>query len=512
MTIKFDKPNSSELNKETTLSTSGETNTKFAEIIIVGAGFSGICAAIQLLEAGFTDFILLEKADQVGGVWHHNTYPGCACDVPSSLYSYSFAPNPSWSRVFAEQAEIKQYLKNTARKKNIYKHILFKHELLSSEWNEENQQWQVKTNKGTFHARFTIMAAGPMHQPAIPELKGLETFNGSYFHSAQWNHHCDLTNKRVAVIGSGASAIQLVPQIQTKVKELSVFQRTAHWILPKQDPQIPNSIRRVFKYVPFAQKLMRASVYLSFEILNSGVRLPLLMNLLEKIALSNIHRTIKDPTLRAQLTPDYKIGCKRILQSSDWYPSLVKPNVNVITDSVESIEGNYLISSQGIRKEVDIIIFATGFEMGITPIAKKIRGMSGNLLFDHTKGSPASYHGTMVEDCPNAFFLIGPNLAVASSAIIIIEAQVNYILNALKKIKANQITSIRTNPDITTTYNQKVQGALQKTVWNNGGCTSYFLDANGRNNLAWPWTTFKMRLQFLRFNLANFISSSKTQR
>ena len=473
------------------------------EVIVVGAGFAGVGAAIKLREAGF-DFVVLEKASQIGGVWRENSYPDCACDIPSALYSYSFAPNPNWSSFFAPQEEIRQYTLDTARKFGVADSIRVNHELLESRWNVQTRRWELETSAGHYSARFVIMACGPMHKPVTPAIKGIESFPGERFHSAQWNHDCDLSGKRVAVIGSGASAIQFVPAIEKSVKQLTLFQRTPPWVLPKMDFAIPEKWQRRFARFPLLQSLLRKQLYFVFEALNRSLKHPRAKKRLQARATQNIHRAVKDEALRAKLTPDYDIGCKRILQSNTWYRALAKPHVDVVSDVAE-IQGNRVIASDGSSCEADVIIFATGFEVANPPIAERIVGASGMTLAQQWRGSPEVYLGTVAEDCPNCFLTFGPNLYSFTSAFVIIEAQLKYIIDGLQKLRSNNVTSFSVNKQVSEAYNQRLQSSLQDTVWNSGGCTSYFIDKNGRNSTNWPWTTFYMRLRLARFRLSDYI-------
>ncbi len=474
------------------------------EVIIVGGGFAGIGAAIQLRQAGI-DFILLEKAAEIGGVWRENTYPDCGCDVPSALYSYSFAPNPRWSRFFAKQDEIKAYTQDTAEKFGVMAQVRCHHELIKASWDEHQKFWQLQTNVGEFSAKFVIMACGPMHVPITPHIQGIETFTGTQFHSARWNHAVDLSGKRVAVIGSGASAIQFVPAIQAQVKKLNLFQRTAPWVLPKIDTMIPLRWQNLFARFPITQSILRTLLYWQFELLNTSLKFPRLRERIQKIGLKNIARGVKDGALRARLTPDFSVGCKRILLSNTWYRALAKPNVAVLS-GVAEIQGNRIIASDGASCEADVIIFATGFEVSDPPIAQRIVGSKGVLLSEQWKTSPGAYLGTMTPDCPNLFLTFGPNLYSFTSAFIIIEAQLKFILSAIQTARRKKLVTIAVDPKRFADYNAKVQASLQKTVWNSG-CSSYFLDQNGRNGTNWPWTTFNMRRRLRRFNEAEYLTA-----
>ncbi|WP_269620727.1 flavin-containing monooxygenase [Zhongshania sp. BJYM1] len=486
-----------------TLKTPANTSEQitFHETIVVGAGISGICAAIKLKQAKI-DFIVLEKSHEAGGVWRENVYPDCACDVPSALYSYSFAPNPDWTRVFATQQEIKAYTHNTVKRFKIDQHIHFNHQLSKCNWHESDKCWQLETNGGIYRARFVIMACGPMHIPLIPHIKGIETFPGKSFHSATWDTEYDLSEKRVAVIGSGGSAIQFLPAIQRKTKKITLFQRTPPWVLPKVDTKISDRWRKNFKRFPFTQKLFRKVLFFQFEFLNHNLKNKWFSQKLETAAIKHIHRGVKDEALREKLKPDYSLGCKRILLSNNWYKALGKDNVEVFPGIAE-IQGNKLIASDGSSCEVDVIIYGTGFEVSDPPIGKLIYGRNGRSLSDQWSGSPSAYLGTMAEDCPNLFLTLGPNLYTYTSAFVIIEAQVKYILSAITKARKRNIATITVNKEKSEKLNKSLQNALQGTVWNSG-CASYFIDKTGRNSVNWPWTTMKMQRRLSKIKLAEF--------
>lgn len=471
-------------------------------VIIVGAGFAGIGAAIQLQQAG-VDCLVLEKAAEIGGVWRDNHYPDCGCDVPSALYSYSFAPNPRWSRFFAKQEEIKQYTVDTARKFGVLQRVRLRTELLQARWLQDAKCWELETSSGTFRAGFVVMACGPMHVPVTPNIPGLDTFTGERFHSAQWNHAYDLNGKRVAVIGSGASAIQFLPKIQPQVQRLTLFQRTAPWVLAKLDARIAPRWQGIFARFPWVQSLLRNALYLQFELLNSGLNYQWVLRKLQAAGVRNIHRGIKIPALQARVTPDFSIGCKRILLSNTWYRALAKPNVDVL-GGIASIAGNMLTDREGKQCEVDAIIFATGFEVANPPIAERIVGKSGVALSTLWNGSPQAYLGTMAQDCPNLFITFGPNLYSFTSAFVIIEAQLRFIVSAIRTAHTEKLPSIEVRPERLAAFNEDVQRSLQRTVWNSG-CSSYFIDKNGRNSTNWPWTTFSMRRRLSRFVPQDFL-------
>ena len=472
------------------------------EVVVVGGGFAGIGAAIRLRQAGF-DFVLLEKASELGGVWRENSYPDCACDVPSSFYSFSFAPKPDWSHVFAHQPEIQRYAADTAQAYGVSDAIRFGHEVIEARWDSANSRWRFETNRGPFSARFVVMASGPMHVPVIPALPGLESFPGPTFHSAKWNHEVDLAGKRVAVIGTGASAIQFVPAIQPKVGRMAVFQRTAPWVLPKLDAPVSRAWQERFRRHPVTQRALRALLYAQFEFLNWSLNVPRLRKRLEKAAIGNAFRSIKDEALRAKVVPDYAIGCKRVLQSNTWYRALAQPNVSVL-GGVERVEGGTIVSADGTRFEADVIVFATGFQVSNPPIAEKIVGASGRTLADRWNGRPEAFRGTTVADCPNCFLMLGPNLYAFSSAFVMIEAQLDYVMSALVEARKHGLATLALKPGPLAAFNAELQAALGTTVFNTGGCTSYFIDRTGRNSTNWPWTVTKLRRRLRRIDLGDY--------
>src|SRR5919201_121699 len=372
------------------------------DVAILGSGFSGLGMAIRLLQQGHDDFVVLERGDEVGGTWHYNTYPGCACDVPSHLYSFSFAPNPDWSQTYSPQPEIRDYLRRCADEFNVRPHIRFRHTVTSSEWDEESRRWEVETAQGAFRARVLVAAMGPLFEPKIPEIPGLESFEGATFHSARWDHDYDLTGKRVASIGTGASAIQYVPAIQPKVECLHVFQRTAPWVVRHTNRPITRLERWLYRAVAPLQRLVRGGIYAGREPLGLGfVKRPRLMRLVERLARLHIRRQISDPELIAKVTPDYTIGCKRILPSNDWYPALDQSNVDLVTEGIREARPNSIVSADGVERPVDAIIFGTGFRVTDMPAASQIRGRGGKLMRESWNGSPQAYLGTAFPGFPN---------------------------------------------------------------------------------------------------------------
>jgi cation diffusion facilitator CzcD-associated flavoprotein CzcO len=410
--------------------------TDHHKLVIVGTGFSGLGMAIRLKQEGEHDFVLLERAGDIGGTWRDNTYPGCRCDVPSHLYSFSFAPNPNWSSTFSPQEEILDYLKDCANRFGVTPHVRFDTELESAAWDDDAGLWRVETSEGPLTSDFLVAAQGPLSEPSLPEVPGLEDFEGTAFHSAQWDHDHDLTGERVAVIGTGASAIQFVPEVQPTVGKLHVFQRTAPWVVPHPNRPIKAWERSLYRLFPPAQLAMRAGIYWARELFVLLFRHPPVNRLLEQLPLRHMRSQIKDPELRRKLTPGYRMGCKRILPTDEWYPALAQPNVEVITGGVSEIRPDSVVAGDGTEREVDTIIFGTGFHVTDVPIANRIHGRDGRTLAETWDGSMQAYKGTTVAGYPNLFFLVGPNTGLGHTSIVfIIESQVEYVLDALKTMR-----------------------------------------------------------------------------
>ncbi len=482
------------------------------DVIIVGSGISGIGTAIKLRQQGIRNFAILEKATQLGGTWRDNTYPGCACDVPSALYSFSFAPNPEWSRLFAGQAEIRTYIEETAAAHGVPERVNFGTEVLRAQWSDATALWSVETTKGMFTAHAIVAAAGPWNEPLTPNITGMDSFTGEVFHSARWNHDYDLSGKRVAVVGTGASAVQFVPAIQPKVDELHLYQRTAQWVLPKPDQPVPAAQRWVMRSIPGAQSVLRRIEYSLMEGLGFGFRNPWMLRIVQQIGRAQLLAQVRDPKLRASLTPDYTLGCKRLLMSNTYYPALTKPNVEVHPNAVEKIEGNVVIGSDGARREVDAIIFGTGFHILDMPVGSKVFDGQGRSLDDHWKGSPTAYLGTAIAGFPNAFVLLGPALGTGhTSAFMILEAQLDYLVQAIVHARTHEWTPMAPRREVQEAFNAEVQEALQTTVYNAGGCQSYFLDVNGRNSFNWPWSTGRMRDRLAEFDPAAYTTTHTTK-
>ena len=479
------------------------------EVVIVGAGVSGIGAAIKLLDNDIKDFVVLEKADALGGTWRDNTYPGCACDVPSHLYSYSFEQKPDWTRVFAKQSEILDYVRETASKYQLAPYIHYNEPLSSASWDEADMRWRVNTPKGSYRARVLISCTGYLHDPQIPNIPGLDKFPGKVFHSSRWDHSHDLNGERVAVIGTGASAIQFIPEIQPKVKSLKVYQRTPHWVLPKSDGKFSSFGHRMLR-LPYVTQVWRKMLYAGFETFGIGFRHPSLLKYAQRMSYGMMNRQIKDAELRNKVTPNYTLGCKRVLLSNSYYRALTKPNVEVLATGVDSLRGRTLIGTDGSEREVDTIILATGFHVTEQPSMAHIYGVHRERSLSKIyAGSPEGYRGTTVTGFPNLFLVLGPNLAIGhNSAFVVIESQLAYIMSALRKMRKEKIARVEVLREVQSAYNVKVQRDLQGTVWNAGGCSSYYLDSNGRNSTGFPWSTLEMKRLLARFDIGSYATQS----
>jgi cation diffusion facilitator CzcD-associated flavoprotein CzcO len=474
-------------------------------IAIVGAGFSGLGMAIRLKQEGVHDFIVLERAEQLGGTWRDNTYPGCACDVPSHLYSFSFAPNPDWSRTFSPQAEIWDYLLRVAREHRVEPHVRYGHEVTAARWDERVEVWRIETTAGGLTAEMLVAGTGPLSDPKLPEIEGIDGFGGEIFHSARWDHEHELEGERVGVIGTGASSIQFVPRIQPKVARLHVFQRTPPWIVPHRDRPITRRERILYRAIPPAQRLMRGLIYWARELYVVPFMHPSERSTPERMALRHLEEQIADPGLRARLTPGYRIGCKRILISNEYYPALTRPNVELVTDPIRAITARGVITADGTERALDTIILGTGFHVTDMPVAGLIHRGDGRSLADAWQGSPEAYLGTAVPGFPNLFLLAGPNTGLGHSSIVfMIESQLHYLIECLRHMERAQLEIIEVRAEVERRYNEEIQRHLEGTVWTSGGCVSWYLDPNGKNTVIWPGSTWPFRRRLRRFDPGDY--------
>jgi cation diffusion facilitator CzcD-associated flavoprotein CzcO len=476
--------------------------TTSVRVLIIGSGFAGLGAAIRLARSGCTDFVVVERGREVGGTWRDNTYPGAACDVPSHLYSFSFEPNPDWTRSFSPQGEIQQYLRDTAAKYGVLDRHLFDTEVTSARWDDAAGQWLVETTNGAFRADLLVPAVGALCEPKLPAVAGLDRFRGPLFHSARWDHRAELAGKRVALIGTGASAIQIGPELARTAARLLVFQRTAPWILPRRDRAFRPVERFAFRHVPFAQRLAREAIYWGRELYVLGFAYrPPLLQLAQRLAERHIAQAVADPALRAAVTPDWQIGCKRILLSNDWYPMLTRDNVELVTDGISEVREHSIVTADGSEHAVDAIVVATGFHVTDSPTYERIVGADGRSLAEvwADKGQQA-YKGAAVHGFPNMLFVIGPNTGLGhSSMVYMAESHLNYLADALRQMD-HGIARFDVREDLQRDYNEKLQDRMGRTVWTTGGCASWYLDAHGNNTTLWPGFTFAFRAQTRRFD------------
>jgi len=490
--------------QSTGLTTDNPINT-----IIIGSGFAGIGMAVALKKADLGDFIIFEKRHDVGGVWRDNTYPGAACDVPSHLYSFSFEPNPNWSRVFAPQAEIHQYLKHCAEKYGLLPFIRFGCEVAQAVYHEGLALWAVTLTSGqVLQARFLVTATGQLSRPVYPKLKGMESFEGHVCHSAHWDHSHDMKGKRVAVIGTGASAIQFVPAISDRVSQLTVFQRSAAYILPRPDGPYAGWRKALFRMAPWTMKLHRARIYSQYESRAVGfTRVKALMDLAVGLPFKALlRRQVADPGLRARLTPDYPIGCKRILLSNDYLATMAKPNVKVVTEGIRSITADGIETADGQHHTVDAIVYGTGFAATEFLAPMTITGRDGLDLNEAWSKGAQAYLGMTVPGFPNFFMLYGPNTNLGHSSIIyMLESQIAHTLRCMKAAHKAGANAIEVDAARYASFNGAVQKRLAATVWQ--GCKSWYVDANGHNSTNWPGFTFGYRwlTRYSSLNAYNFI-------
>ncbi|HEX4245196.1 MAG TPA: NAD(P)/FAD-dependent oxidoreductase [Acidimicrobiales bacterium] len=476
---------------------------------IVGAGLAGIGMAIRLRQRGIEDFVILEREDDLGGTWYVNTYPGCQCDVPSVLYSFSFAPNPDWTRTFAPQPEIEEYIRTCATMYDVKRFIRFSHDVTSLQWDEEGRRWHLETDQGEITADVVVLGTGPLSEPSLPDIPGIETFEGTIFHSAQWRHDHDLTGKRVAAIGTGASSIQFVPQIQPTVEHLDVFQRTPPWIVPRPDRPLAPWERILYRRLPLAQRAVRTGIYWARELMVLAmVKNPRLARPAQRVAAKHLAHQVSDPELRSRLTPSFAFGCKRILLSDDYYPAITQPNVDLVTEPISEVRAGSILTADGMAHEVDTIILGTGFQAAEPPMARKVRGGDGRTMAEHWSDGARAYLGTSVAGFPNLFIITGPNTGLGhTSMIFMMESQFNYIVDAVEQMGASGLRSVDVRGDVVSAYNQRLQSKLARSVWNSG-CASWYLDSHGHNTTMWPDFTWRFRLLTRQFDVSQYVTTS----
>ncbi|MCU0121008.1 NAD(P)/FAD-dependent oxidoreductase [Pseudomonas sp. B2M1-30] len=462
-------------------------------VLIIGSGFGGQCAAVNLLKAGIDDFRLLERRDFFGGTWCQNTYPGAAVDVPSPLYSLSFAPY-RWTQMFAGQAELHRYTEYVAERFGLRERVELQTNVERLEWDDTQKRWAVHTGtKGTFYAQFVINASGPLSQPVIPHFPGQERFQGKTFHTNNWDHSYDYRDKRVAIIGSGASAAQVIPAIAPDVEHLHVFQRTPHWVLPRADRTFGGFQRWLLGLKP-AYKLLRWLLYWQFEtrVIAFKYSRPA-VHLVQRQALRFLKRQVPDPQMQRKLTPDFTIGCKRVLVSSTYYPALTRPNVTLHSreQGIAALDETGILTADGQHVDVDLIVWSTGYDATDGVISYPVSGKNGVQLRDVWAQFPRAYLGTSLPDFPNLFIVTGPNTGIGhTSALFIIESQMNYILDCIRTLQAKGLRSIEVRPEAERTYTQMIHREMERTVWKTGGCHSWYQSKSGHVIAIFPGFSF----------------------
>lgn len=493
------------------MSTPAPSRARTVDHLVVGAGFAGLCAAIKLAEDGEHDLVVVEKGGDVGGTWRDNSYPGAACDVPSQLYSFSFAPNPDWSMSFSPQPEIQAYLQRVARESGILDRVELHTAFVDAAWDDTTQRWSVVTEgpegRTTWTSRTLLMGAGSLSEPRLPDIEGIDDFAGEVFHSARWDHSVDLRGKRVAVIGTGASAIQIVPELQEVVSYLDLYQRTAPYVLPRHDRRYSSVEKAALRHVPGLQRAYRSAIYWGRETyvpaftVDARIALPA-----KKAALANLRKAVADPELRERLTPTFELGCKRVLISNRYYPAVASDNVELVTDPITRVSATGVVTADGTERPVDVLVVATGFTATDLPFAHHTTGRTGRTLaqrWDET--GMAAYKGTTVPEFPNLFMLVGPNTGLGhSSMVFMIESQVAYVRDAIATLRRDRYASVEPTERATTVFNDDLQRRMRRTVWSTGGCSSWYLDEHGRNTTLWPRTTFTFRRLLARFDVSAY--------
>lgn len=476
------------------------------DVLVIGAGFSGLGAAIKLVEEGFDDLVVVERGSDVGGTWRDNSYPGAACDVPSHLYSYSFALNPEWSRAFSPQSEIYDYIRRVTHDAGVRDKIRFGVEVTSARYDDTRERWTIETTAGEYDARVVVLGVGALCEPRTPEIDGISEFAGPVFHTARWDHSVPLADRRVAVIGTGASAIQVVPSIAPVVGHLDVYQRTAPWVLPRMDRAYPRFERALYRRVPGLQRAVRALQYVSREFQVVGLtRNQAALAPISALGRANLAMSVRDPALRAKLTPNFQIGCKRILLSNGWYRALTRKNVDVVTAPISRVTPEGIVTADGVEHPADVLVVATGFHVTDSPFFERVHDSAGRTLADKwaSEGMEA-YKGTTVAGYPNLFVLVGPATGLGhSSMIYMIESQLNYLSGALRTMRDRGLQTVEVREAVQDAYNRELRESTGETVWVTG-CKSWYLDAKGNAPAVWPDFTFAFRRETREFDLSAY--------
>ena len=477
-----------------------DTATTVHDVLIVGAGFAGLGAAIQLRRAGITNIVILERGTAVGGTWRDNQYPGAACDIPSNLYSYSFAPNPDWSRAYSGSREILGYIHHLVAEYQLEELIRFQQNVTAMAFDEAAGLWRIETAHGEHHAaRAVVMAPGPLSNSSFPKMPGIESFKGHKIHSAQWDHGYDFAGKRVAVIGTGASGVQIIPELVKKAAKVTVFQRTPGWVMPRVDFAPSAGLKKLFRRAPLTQKAVREGMFWIHEAMATGIvwNTPV-TPVLERIAKAHLRLQVKDRWLRRQLTPDFTIGCKRVLMSNDYYRALQAPNAKLITWPIATLSEKGIRTVEGIEHQVDCIVFATGFDVCKSGTPFPVSGLSGRQLNDEWSRGGQAYKSINVSGYPNLYITFGPNSGPGhNSALVYMESQIDYLVTGIRTLLHGGYKALDVKPAVQASYNTTIQKRLAKTNWN-AGCKSWYLTADGYNATMYPGfaTQFARQMQF----------------
>lgn len=476
------------------------------EVLILGAGLCGVAAAIGLKQAGIDDVIIVERSDSVGGTWHHNTYPGCAVDIPSHVYSFSFAPKPDWSRVYGKQAELEEYIAGVVDDFGVRDMVRAHTEVLDARWDADARRWRITTDRGVVSARFFVIAAGPLHEPIVPDLPGRDTFQGEAFHSSQWPADLDLTGRNVVAIGTGASAIQFVPAVQPLVTRLTLVQRTPSWVLPKPDWDITETSKQFLARMPMLMKVLRVFTWLILDTFTTAaIRSPRFARMLGLVGRLHIRRHIRDAWWRRALTPQYAPTCKRLCFSNDYYRALAQPNIDLVTSPAVEVREHCVVTADGRELPADTIIYGTGFQtLQHHPVAERIRGRSGETLAQVWKGDPKAHMGTAISGFPNAYMMFGPNIGTLSG-FTMAEAQVKYIVGAIQAANRLGVAALDVTAVAQDGFVAEADQMLSKSTFALGGCDSYYLaDGHRRVSLPWPGTMYSLTRRLRTFDLESY--------
>ncbi|AYF74223.1 NAD(P)/FAD-dependent oxidoreductase [Nocardia yunnanensis] len=481
--------------------------SKPLDVAIIGAGFAGIGAAIRLRQKGIGDFAIFERGDRVGGTWRDNTYPGAACDIPSRLYSYSFAPNPDWSRTYSGSAEILGYIDSMVAEFGIAPYLRFGHTVTGLVFDEDAGLWTLSFAGGRrkVRARTVILASGPLSNAGFPDLPGIDSYEGHKIHSARWDHDYDFTGKKVAVVGTGASAVQIIPELVKQAASVKVFQRTPGWVLPRVDRRTHGLTKQLYRQLPVTQSLAREAWFWGHESVALGVvwNTPL-TRVVERVALMHLRAQVRDPWLRRQLTPDFRAGCKRLLMSSDYYPALQRENCKLVTWPIAELSPHGIRTAEGIEHRFDCIVFATGFEVSKQGAPIPVTGRDGRSLADEWRGGAYAFKSVTVAGYPNLFLTFGPNSGPGhNSALVYMEAQIEYLTDAIKIVLERGLRTFEPRQDRQDRYNRRIQRRLNATTWNSG-CRSWYLTEDGFNATMYPGFGTQFARQLATVDLADF--------